>query len=231
MSWQKLLLELANIIVSINLSHTLRVAIDGIDNAGKTTLANELAPLIEQQGRPVIRASIDGFHHPRQERYQRGPDSPEGYYEDSFDYPILRKELLVPLGPDGDLHYRRAAFDVRRDAFLPTLEEEAPINAILLFDGVFLLRPELLDHWDYKIFMNVTMEEALLRAMKRDLLLFGSAEAVQTRYLQRYFPGQKLYLEAVHPEQRADIVVENNDPAYPHLFFSSHVSDLRQFEQ
>ncbi len=216
---QKILAQLVDIIVLFNPFHPLRVAIDGIDNAGKTTLANELTPLIEQQGRAVIRASIDGFHRSRQERYSRGPYSPEGYYEDSFDYPTLREELLVPLGPDGSLHYRRAAFDVRKDTFLPKLEEEAPLNAILLFDGVFLLRPELVDQWDYRIFVEVTMEEALQRAMKRDLPLFGSADAVQARYLQRYFPGQQLYLQAVHPRQRADVVVENNDPAYPQLIF------------
>lgn len=217
MARQQLLSQLANMIVSINLSHPLRVAIDGIDNAGKTTLANELTPLIEQQDRSVIRASIDGFHRPRLKRYRRGPDSPEGYYEDSFDYRLLREELLYPLGLDGNMHYRRAVFDVHKDAFLPLFREEASPNAILLFDGVFLLRPELTDQWDYQIFVDVTMEEALRRAMKRDLPLFGSAEAVQTRYLQRYFPGQKLYLEAFHPEKKADIVVENDNPTNPHL--------------
>ena len=227
MTRTELLLELAQPIISCKPSHPLRVAIDGIDNAGKTTLANELALFIEKQGRPVIRASIDGFHRPRRERYQRGPDSPEGYYEDSFDYATLRKELLVPLGPNGNLRYRRAAFDVHADAFLPTLEELAPSNAILLFDGVFLLGPEIVAEWDYKIFVDVTIEVALQRAMKRDLALFGSAEAVQRRYLQRYFPGQKLYLAAAHPQKKADVIVKNNDLAYPLLVFPSNISDLR----
>ena len=216
---QKILSQLVDIIVSFNPFHPLRVAIDGIDNAGKTTLANELAPLIEQRGRAVIRASIDGFHRPRQERYSRGPDSAEGYYEDSFDYTTLREELLVPLGPDGNLHYRSATFDVRRDISLSTPERVASPNAILLFDGVFLLRPELVEQWDYRLFVEVTMEEALRRAMKRDLPLFGTPEGVQARYLQRYFPGQQLYFQAVHPRQRADVVVENNNPAYPRLIF------------
>jgi uridine kinase len=56
-----LLSQLADIIASIDHSHPLRVAIDGIDAAGKTTLADELVPLLEQQARSVIRASIDGY--------------------------------------------------------------------------------------------------------------------------------------------------------------------------
>src|SRR5205085_6534089 len=152
---QKVLQQLADIIVSFKHSRSLRVAIDGIDAAGKTALADELTPLIERQGRPVIRASIDGFHRLRQERYRRGHDSPEGYYEDSFDYAGLREVLLIPLGPHGTRRYRSAVFDIRADAPIQTKEEVAPLNAILLFDGVFLLRPELEDMWDYRIFINV----------------------------------------------------------------------------
>ena len=217
MTRQKLLHRLADIIVSINHSHPLRVAIDGIDAAGKTTLADELVPLIEGRGRPVIRASIDGFHRPRSERYRRGPDSPEGYYEDSFDYVSLREVLLYPLGPRGNRHYRRAVFDVHADAPIPTPGEDASTEAVLLFDGVFLLRPELDLLWDYRVFVNVHFEVALQRAMSRDRSLLGSPEAVQLRYLQRYIPGQRLYTQAVHPQERADVIVENNDLAHPRI--------------
>jgi hypothetical protein len=58
--------------------HPLRMAIDGIDAAGKTTLADELAELLAPLDRPVIRASVDSFHRPRDERYRRfGALSPE----------------------------------------------------------------------------------------------------------------------------------------------------------
>ena len=219
MTREMLLHRLAGIIVSINRSHPLRVAIDGIDSAGKTTLADELVPLIEQQGSPVIRASIDGFHRPRQERYQQGPDSPAGYYEDSFDYAALRAVLLYPFGLHGSRQYRRAVFDVHTDTPIPAGKKEAPTNAVLLFDGVFLLRPELDSLWDYWIFVNVDFEVALQRAMVRDQSLFGSSEAVQARYLQRYFPGQRLYFQSVHPQERANVIVENNDPTHPRLIF------------
>ena len=89
--------ELAGLILRVERGHPVRVAIDGPDAAGKTILADELAPQIERSGRPVIRASIDGFHRPRAERLARGPESPEGYLHDSFDYPALRADLLDPL--------------------------------------------------------------------------------------------------------------------------------------
>ena len=219
MTREAVLSQLAVAIVSLQRSHPLRVAIDGIDASGKTTLADQLALVIAQHERPVIRASIDGFHRPRSQRYQRGPDSPIGYYEDSFDYAALQLVLLNPLGPRGSRRYRRAVFDVRNDVLLIPEEEAAPSNAILLFDGVFLLRPELHALWDYCIFVQVDFEVALQRAMIRDQELFGSSEAVRTRYLQRYIPGQRLYFQAVNPQKQADVIVENNDLVQPQLAF------------
>ena len=211
MTREQTLHQLASIVVSRIPPHPLRVAIDGIDAAGKTTLADELAPLIEAQGRPVIRASIDGFHQPRSVRYQREANSAKGYYEDSFDYASLRAVLLQPLGPHRDRRYQSAIFDVRTDTPVSRREEEAPPHAVLLFDGVFLLRHELADLWDYQIFVFVRMETALQRALHRDLPLFGSAETVRARYMQRYLPGQRLYYQTIHPQEQADVIVDNND--------------------
>lgn len=231
MTREQLLQHLSALVVSLPHAHPLRVALDGIDAAGKTTLADELAPLIEAQGRPVIRASLDGFHQPRRVRYRRGPESPEGYYEDSFDYPSLRAVLLEPLGPQGSRRYRRAVFDFRADAPLATPQEEAPANAVLLFDGVFLLRPKLVDQWDYRILVSVKMDLALQRALQRDLPLFGSAETIRTRYLQRYLPGQRLYYQVTRPYEQADVIVDNNDPSHPQLVFPSPAASFSSFEQ
>lgn len=208
---------LAQRLVALSVGHPLRVAVDGIDAAGKTTLADELVSPIEARGRPVIRASIDGFHRPRVERYRRGADSPEGYYLDAFDYPAVRDALLLPLGPFGTRRYRHAVFDFRTASPLLGYDDVAPAHAILLMDGVFLLRPELDALWDARIFVDVPFEVAIERALRRDLDLFGSADAVRERYERRYLPAQRLYLEQARPRERADIVVQNADPSHPSL--------------
>ncbi|MGZ3601508.1 MAG: uridine kinase [Ktedonobacterales bacterium] len=219
MKQQELLEALASRIATRTVPHPVRVAIDGIDAAGKTTLADALVAPLEAHGRPVIRASLDGFHRPRAQRYQRGATSPEGYYLDAFDDAALRDALLLPLGPGGSRRYRRAIFDYRTDR--PTLapKQEAPPNAVLLIDGVFLLRPELVAFWDYRIFVKVSFATALERAMRRDIALFGSGEAVQARYHDRYIPGQHLYFDAAHPQEHADAIVYNEDPDNPRLLF------------
>ena len=221
MAREETLDQLANRIAARIADRPLRVAIDGVDASGKTTLADELAPLLIAWGRPVIRASVDGFQRPRAERYRRGPDSPEGYYHDSFDYAALRERLLLPLGPGGSRRIRRAVFDLASDRPLPPHEETAQDGAILLLDGVFLLRPELYDLWDYRVFVDAPFAVTLARAAKRDLALFGSAEAVIARYQRRYIPGQRLYLREARPRDRADVVIENEDLEEPRLVVRS----------
>jgi uridine kinase len=198
-------------------SHPVRTAIDGPDAAGKTTLADELAAALQERGRSVIRASIDGFHRPRRERYRRGSESPLGYYEDSFDYRRLREELLDHLGEGGDRCYCARVFDHLRDKPVQPVWLKAPPDAILLFDGVFLHRPELADAWDFSIFVSVSPEEIIRRARTRDSALFGSDAETERRYRTRYLPGQRHYLQAVHPEELANIAIDNEDPSRPSL--------------
>ncbi len=213
--------ELASRIAAVSRDHPTRVAVDGVDASGKTTLCDELVAPLEQLGCHVVRASIDSFHNPAAVRYHRGEYSAEGYYRDSFDYASLTESLLRPFGPSGSRRFRRAVFDFRTDSSVNAPVEEARPNSVLLLDGVFLLRPELREHWDISIFVRADFAVTVSRAEARDLALFGSAEAVRRRYDERYVPGQQIYLSECHPEQVASIVVDNNDLERPTLVRAS----------
>jgi len=106
-----LLEVLADRITGVARPHPVRVAIDGVDGVGKTTLADDLVDPLRRRQVPVIRASIDGFHNPRSVRYRLGRSSPIGYFRDSFNHDALTAGLLRPLGPGGSGSYRRAVFD------------------------------------------------------------------------------------------------------------------------
>ena len=204
---------LAERIVGVTCSHPVRVAIDGVDGVGKTTLADELADAVRAHRRPVIRASVDGFHNPRSMRYRLGRSSPEGYFRDSFNYAALTTVLLAPLGPGGTRLYRRAVFNYRIDSELDTPFETASPDAILLFDGVFLHRPELLSHWDLSLFLDAPFEITIPRAAGRD----GSSPDVNAPENRRYVEGQQLYLKSCEPKSKASIVINNSNLASPVL--------------
>jgi len=210
-----LICDLAAHVAELRRAHPVRVAVDGVDAAGKTTLANELAAAIESLGRRVIRASVDGFHHPAAVRRKRGLLSPDGYFHDSFNYPALVDALLQPLCPGGTRLYRRAVFDFRSDQAVEMPAEKAEEDMLLMLDGVFLLRPELRDYFDFSIFVHADFDVTLKRAEARDLEQFGSVEEVRRRYLERYIPGQRLYLASVRPEAFASVVIDNSDLSSP----------------
>ena len=201
--------------------HPTRVAIDGIDAAGKTELADEIAAALDCMRIHVIRASIDGFHRPRKDRYLRGELSPEGYYYDSFDNDAIKHHLLLPLGPGGTGEYQITVFDFRKDSPLISPPAHAPQDAILLFDGVFLLRPELNEYWDLSIFVHVDFSISLQRALNRDLHLFVSKEMIIKSYEKRYIPGQRIDLRQSEPQEIADIVINNNDVQNPAIICRS----------
>lgn len=221
MTRPELLETLAARIIRLERGHPVRVAIDGVDAAGKTTLADELAWALAGPGRQIIRASIDGFHNPAAVRRQRGPMSPEGYFYDSFNLAALRDALLTPLGPDGSLLFRRAIFDFRTDQTVDAPLQRAAANSILILDGVFLLRDELRDEFDFSIFVRADFDVTVGRAEIRDAELFGTVENVRQRYAERYVPGQRIYLETIQPERRATVVVDNNNPLRPSITVKS----------
>jgi uridine kinase len=191
----------------------LRVGIDGVDGAGKTTLAGALADALEAAGIAVIRASVDGFHHPRAVRYRLGRESPEGFFRDSYDYPALRRSLLDPLSPGGSLHYRTAVFDHRADRHVDAPEQQAPAGSVLIVDGIFLHRPELREYWDFSVFLAVRFEVSVPRGAQRGE---GSPDPLAPEN-RRYVEGQRLYLRACDPERHATLVVDYDDPAAPRV--------------
>ena len=213
--------QLAEIILGVHRAHPARVAIDGIDAAGKTTLADRLVRYLEPSGRPIIRASIDGYHNPKRVRYRRGRESATGYFYDSFNLEAVRSELLDPLGPHGDRRYLPQIFDYETDSVVDAPLKPAAPNAILLFDGVFLCQPALLDCWDLVIFLKISFETGLARGVERNRLPAGEESGIRRMYRVRYHGGQRIYLQSCSPLDRADVVVDNED------FNNPKIVDLR----
>ena len=206
-------------IAEVNRPHPVRVAIDGVDGVGKTTLADELVEPIRRRGRSVIRASVEGFHNPKSVRYRRGRHSPEGFFQDSFNYEALITALLAPLGPAGPRTYRRAIFDHRTDSEVNTPFETAAPDAVLIFDGIFLHRPELRSYWDFSLFLDAPFEVTVARGAQRD----GAVSETVATWARRYVEGQKLYLQSCDPKSLATMIIDNANLESPEIIAAKHI--------
>jgi uridine kinase len=195
-------------LMQLDLPHPVRVAIDGRTASGKTTFANQLALAVERAGRPVIRASIDDFHHPRAVRHRQGRLSADGYYEDARDLVAFRALLLDPLGPDGDGRYVSKGFDLESDTPVEQRPKRAKDKSVLIVDGTFLQRPEIRSAWDLVVFLDIAEVEALRCGVQRDHDALGGVVIATELYHNRYGPAFDRYAAECRPVEGADVVIE-----------------------
>jgi len=226
-SREHVLAQLSNHINAIKIDRPIRVAIDGRTASGKTTLSDELAATLTNNGRAVIRSSVDGFHQPKAKRYARGRHSPEGYYYDARDLSAIVTYLLEPLGNQGNLRYSTANFDLEKDQYIDRVTSEAPRDAILLVDGTFLQRPELNNNWDLRIFVKTSVKISEKRGIERDVQQSGDIETISKLYQLRYRPAYNLYESRCNPEDGADIIWVNNDISDPELIFNNVSENMK----
>jgi uridine kinase len=197
------------------------VGIDGVDGAGKSTLADELAEGIASTGATIVRASIDLFHRPRRERYTLGRNSPDGFYLDSHNLHAFTSCLLEParLGRP----FCSAVFDEPSDTPIDKTWITPVNGGVIVIDGLFLHRPELVDAWDLSIWVDalerVNSERA--RRVAADAPPTGPELLIHLIIwwgrLVRYVDGFDGYVRAHSPDRRATIVFDNNDLFHPHI--------------
>lgn len=187
------------------------IAIDGVDGSGKSTFARYLAP--ELHARPVVTIHVDDFLNLREVRHRRGRSSPEGFWLDTYDYAALDEYVLQPLGKRGNGLYRPGVTDVRRNTRLQLDPLRAPEDALVLVEGMFLHRDELVEQWDYSIFLDVPFTETARRMAMRD----GSHPDPEHPSMRRYVGGQRLYFENAMPWVKATRLIDNTDPEAPGL--------------
>ncbi|GMA23863.1 hypothetical protein GCM10025864_16220 [Luteimicrobium album] len=160
-----------------------RVAVDGIGASGKTRFASSLTERVT--GRPVVVLHADDFFNPPSVRHARGRSSPEGFWLDAYDLGALAAAAREPPGATRD--------------------------ALVLVEGAFLHRDELVGLWDFSVFLDVPFAEAARRMSERDGL------APDDPRHGRYEGAQRLYFAAAGPWGRASLVVDNTRPDSPRL--------------
>ncbi len=194
----------------------LRVVVDGYTASGKTSFAHELAAAIRARGRSTLRASFDDFKRPWREAGEKGYDrvSGDGYYRNAPDFESAQRLLLEPAGPQGSGTVVLCANDPLTGVDHRHVTVEAPVDAVLIVDSVFAMRPEYDRYWDFRIWLDVAAELSLARGIQRDSGSLGRA-AAERLHRDRYHESERIYLAEVDPVSRADIVIDNTDFANP----------------
>lgn len=207
MSKSKLLEIIANKIFLLQKNKPIIVAINGIDGAGKTCFTKELRKVLDSKSGNVIYASVDNFHNPKQLRYTKGKNSAVGFYKDSYNYAKLLELLINPI-LNTEKYCKLKYYDAEKEEKVLSDLTVISNKTILILEGIFLFRPELVHLWDYKIYLDISFETALERNIIR---ANNESDVFVNRYLKRYKAGQELYLKESNPQIIADMIIDNND--------------------
>jgi len=212
-----------NIVSQISAARTskqgrhLVVGVDGVDGAGKTTFARKLLEALHLKIDSAYTRliSIDDFHNVREIRHRQGKDSPTGFFEDSFDYESLKNRVLDPIrgSKGGFVSIIPGSQDLETDLLITPEKVRLEPSSVVIVEGIFLLRDEIREYFDFTIFLEVPFSESARRMSQRD----GSDPDPNHPSMNRYVEGQRIYFERCSPLSRASVVIDNSDLELPRV--------------
>ena len=192
----------------------LLVGVDGLDGAGKTTFAADLVAAFGRRDVPAATVSLDDFHTPREVRHA-APDDGAVWYRQAYDLEAFRRLVVAPYrrGEAVALRFRSAETDAVVDD-PPTWTP--PERAVLVVEGLYLHRPELVGLWHTTAWLETDVETGIARCEARD----ADKPSWRPDVPERIRQAADRYFREVDPRKRAVASFDLHDPAHPRRIFS-----------
>ncbi len=189
---------------------TLLIAVDGPGGSGKSTLARSIA---EHTAHSTI-LHMDDFFFPNQLRASAKGDTTE--LGGDLDWRRMRNQVLTPLSRDKPGKYQR--YDWGTDKLAEW--HDLPVGGIVIVEGVYSLRLELRDFYDFRIWVNCPKEVYLARGLARAAIERPERSIEESRAIWEnvWIPAEERYAREHQPERVADLVIDTSgripvDPA------------------
>ena len=161
------------------------IGINGIDCAGKTTLAKDLSGQLKQSGIKNQIFHIDDFNNPKVENETYRAFASGNWNENDFD------------------RYYESIIDFQKAR--EAVEEAAAINEIVIVEGIFIFRSQLNHIFNYRIYLEVDAAIALTRFEQRRRLQ-GDVRPVEI-FEDIWVRAHNRYVSEVNPRQISDLII------------------------
>jgi uridine kinase len=172
--------------------NTLIVGVDGASASGKSTIADKLKELDDR----VIVVHMDDFYRPSEEQ----KDIDLKLIGANFDWKRVRKQVLTPLTENKFGRYQR--YDWEADKLAEW--HDVPTGGIIIVEGCFSIRNELLPLYDVRIWVDSPKQTSLKRVVEREKVGAGNRHMWENVYR----PAEEKYIEVQRPREQADIVID-----------------------
>ena len=162
------------------------IGINGIDCAGKTTLAKDLSGRLEQSGIKNQVFHIDDFNNPKVEKETYRAFASGNWNENDFD------------------RYYESIIDFQKAR--EAIKKVAAINEIVIVEGIFIFRQKLKITFDYRIYLEVDASVALARFEQRRRLI-GDARSVEI-FEDIWVRAHNKYVSEVNPQKISNLIIQ-----------------------
>ncbi len=192
------------------------VGITGLDASGKSKVAQLLSDYLTSQQISVLAVSGDSFQYPREYKENlQEKDWPTQHIKRTINFDKMIGEFFEPLQDlPKILPLNIIDYDTKE-----MIEQEISLTypLVVIVESIYLLQKNIVPYLDYKIFLDISIDEALKRAQarQRDLDLYSGKAGVEKKYSTKNFPGYLQFEKQEHPKQYADMIVDNNDWQQP----------------
>ncbi len=161
---------------------TVFVAIDGMQGGGKTTLLRHIQKRVSN----IKVISMDDFFTPSQQ---------------NDDHARVKRDVITPLKDN-----KTAIFKIY-DWMQNKIVDAKPISpgGIIVVEGIYSMEKELIDAYDYKIWVDCPEDIGLKRGITRDK---GANEKL---WVEKWIPETIRYIEEQKPYEKADVVISYKD--------------------
>ncbi len=170
----------------------VRVAIDGADAARPGELAESLLEPLRVLGRPSVHIRAETFYRDASVRLEYGHTDVHSFRHDWIDHAALTREVLDPLGPQGNGRFLASLRDPLTNRATREPARQAEPDEVAIISGELLLDSELC--FDFAVHLTL------------------SAGALA----RRTAPARAWTLPAFADyEPEADVVIKLDDPRHP----------------
>ena len=179
-----------------SINQTFAVGINGIDCSGKTTFAKAMSKYFSYYKIVNNHLDIDTFNNPAIES-----ETYKAFVSGSWDEEDLNKYYKLIINYS----------DVIR-----AISESKNKYSIVILEGIFIYKPQLVNLFDLKIYLDIDISLGRKRFSKRRRL--KQDKRPFDIYDKIWMLSHIKYDSEVHPKQISDLVIDYNDESKPVLY-------------
>jgi uridine kinase len=186
------------------------ITVDGIDGSGKSMFARRVESAFAAAGIATAMVRVDDFR--REVSWGDGASEADVYYDSYYDLAMCERVLRSFVDGGGPIEI--PAWDNLTDRNNGTRTVDLTAATVVIVEGVFPRRIPTIEA-GLGIYLATTEGEARRRILERDQKKGRTQAEVQRRIDHRYFPTQRRYHAQFSPQERADVLVDNERPEAP----------------